>query len=249
MPCADQLQLRRGSGAECSTSYHTRPAQRRRITRELDSPHRLCTSKALSSGTARQHLAAATTTAGSHSWQAQAGPASEAASEQAEQPAAGPGLPNVWQDSQDLAQGQAQAPEGLPQLLLLNLDLLLVRTQCQSTHLKCTLVIAAADMQQLQYRAKEQLKASRNSRSPQQRLANVQAAEATYRRCLTLAPRGKRCIAVIVSSCQSYDTAVCQNAHTQAAMQRGVHMWGWGVCWCSRGATRRLTGCMRMVPA
>ena len=42
--------------------------------------------------------------------------------------AQGPGLPNFWQDSQDKAQEADAAPESLPKLLKLNLDLLLVRS-------------------------------------------------------------------------------------------------------------------------
>ena len=42
----------------------------------------------------------------------------------------------------------------------------------------------------LQYRAKRKQLAARSSRTAQERLAAVQAAEAIYRRCLTAAPRG-----------------------------------------------------------
>ena len=123
MSHADQVHLRILSSGECSTSYGSRPCagqhtrraagRQRRISRRLQglvtSPH---LGRAQRSSSDRQSASAV---AAAHSLlQSQEKPADEVQS-----------LPNFWQDSQDLAR-QADAPDGLPKLVRLNLDLQLV---------------------------------------------------------------------------------------------------------------------------
>ena len=129
MSCALQAQLRAQDSltAECSTSYSSsrpsllpckRSAGYKR--REISSRPRL--SRAQRSSGDRQTSA---TAAAQSLVQLQPRPQADLSE--------GPGLPNFWQDSQDLAEVGAQAPDGLPKLLRLNLDLLLVRCSLPSS--------------------------------------------------------------------------------------------------------------------
>ena len=123
MSCALQAQLRARDAltAECSTSYcsSNRPSA---LPCKRSAG---CKGRGISS---RPRLSRAQRSSGDK--QPSATAAAQSLVQLQPRPQAGlsegPSLPNFWQDSQDLAEDSAQAPDALPKLLRLNLDLLLV---------------------------------------------------------------------------------------------------------------------------